>query len=88
MHGLSSKYLNPSSTGDGLLLSSGKKWARNRRLLTAAFHFDVLKPYIRVYTEAADVLVVRKRVLFCDSCSVHVYTLVGVVVQTLRRGVI
>ena len=52
--------------GEGLLNSSGKKWARNRRLLTRAFHFDVLKPYIRVYAEAADVLVVRGRVLLAD----------------------
>ena len=43
-------------SGDGLLLSSGKKWARNRRLLTKAFHFDVLKPYLSVYAETADVL--------------------------------
>ena len=45
-------------SGNGLLLSSGRKWARNRRLLTNAFHFDVLKPYLSVYAEAADVLLV------------------------------
>ena len=41
-----------------MLLSSGRKWGRDRRLLTRAFHFDVLRPYIRVYSEAASVLVV------------------------------
>ncbi|KAK3599085.1 hypothetical protein CHS0354_024413 [Potamilus streckersoni] len=42
--------------GDGLLVSSGEKWARNRRLLTPAFHFDILKPYMAIYNRCADVL--------------------------------
>lgn len=44
--------------GDGLLLSAGKKWARNRRLLTPAFHFDILKPYIKVKNDATEPLLV------------------------------
>ncbi|ELU04870.1 hypothetical protein CAPTEDRAFT_181976 [Capitella teleta] len=43
--------------GDGLLLSSGRKWARNRRLLTPAFHFDILKPYTKVNNEAGAIIV-------------------------------
>lgn len=42
--------------GEGLLIAGGSKWARSRRLLTPAFHFDILKPYQRIYNEAADVL--------------------------------
>ena len=45
--------------GDGLALSSGDKWARNRRLLTPAFHFDVLKPYVVVKNRATELLIVN-----------------------------
>ncbi|XP_022104372.1 cytochrome P450 4F4-like [Acanthaster planci] len=43
--------------GDGLLLSGGKKWARNRRLLTPGFHFDILKPYVDIFQKSGDILV-------------------------------
>ncbi|XP_072030701.1 cytochrome P450 4F2-like [Amphiura filiformis] len=49
--------------GDGLLLSTGKKWARNRRLLTPGFHFDVLKPYAKIFQGSANDLVVKWRKL-------------------------
>ncbi|CAG5118710.1 unnamed protein product [Candidula unifasciata] len=42
--------------GEGLISSNGAIWARSRRLLTPAFHFDILKPYIEVYNKAADIL--------------------------------
>ncbi len=58
--------------GDGLLLSSGNKWARNRRLLTPAFHFDVLKPYQDVYNDACDILLVCTQI--CCWISTEVWT--------------
>ena len=47
-----------SLPGDGLLVSNGPKWARNRRLLTPAFHYEILKPYIDVYNSCSEVLLV------------------------------
>ncbi|KAG9330858.1 hypothetical protein JZ751_021845 [Albula glossodonta] len=40
-----------ASTGDGLLVSHGKKWFRHRRLLTPGFHYDVLKPYVNLMAD-------------------------------------
>lgn len=45
--------------GDGLLISDGKKWERNRRLLTPAFHFDILKPYVQIYNDVTEIFLVR-----------------------------
>ncbi|MED6271864.1 hypothetical protein CHARACLAT_024621 [Characodon lateralis] len=42
-----------SSTGNGLLVSKGQKWFRHRRLLTPGFHYDVLKPYVKLMSESA-----------------------------------
>lgn len=43
--------------GDGLLVSNEAKWERNRRLLTPAFHFDILMPYVNIYNKVADILI-------------------------------
>ncbi len=46
-----------SNIGRGLLIANGARWARSRRLLTPAFHYDILRPYLKVYGEAASELV-------------------------------
>ena len=43
--------------GEGLLISSGKKWARDRRLLTNAFHFNILLEYTPILQESCQVLI-------------------------------
>ena len=43
--------------GDGLPLAKADKWAKNRRLLTPAFHFTILKPYVSVYNECIGTLI-------------------------------
>nr|XP_039265715.1 uncharacterized protein LOC120341291 [Styela clava] len=49
------RFLRPW-IGDGLLTSSGRKWKRNRRLLTPAFHFGCLKQYMTCINNAASIM--------------------------------
>ncbi|XP_060071024.1 cytochrome P450 4A25-like [Ylistrum balloti] len=63
--------------GDGLLLSEGKKWERNRRLLTPAFHFDVLKPYAGIYNKVFDIFLDKMEKATSGGDSVEIYDSVG-----------
>lgn len=42
--------------GEGLLIAGGDKWRRNRRLLTPAFHYSILRPYVAVYNNCTETL--------------------------------
>ncbi|XP_062995330.1 cytochrome P450 4B1-like [Elgaria multicarinata webbii] len=42
--------------GKGLLILSGPKWQQHRRLLTPAFHYDILKPYVTLIGESTKVM--------------------------------
>jgi cytochrome P450 len=66
--------------GEGLLIAGGARWKRSRRLLTPAFHFDILKPYIKIYKSCADLLVV------CSlHCNVLYQTIINVYPMFLKQ---
>ncbi|XP_043940811.1 cytochrome P450 4A24-like [Protopterus annectens] len=44
--------------GYGLLILSGQKWFQHRKMLTPAFHYDVLKPYVKLVSDSVNVLLV------------------------------
>ncbi|KAL5015974.1 hypothetical protein ScPMuIL_005563 [Solemya velum] len=68
------KYLVPW-LGQGLVISNGEKWDRDRKLLTPAFHFNTLKPYTKIFNETVDDLLNNLQKLSAGGESVEVYRL-------------
>lgn len=54
--------------GIGLGLQKGERWKSTRRLLTPAFTFPKLEPYLKIFQESVNILLVIKVLddYFCD----------------------
>ncbi|XP_067893341.1 cytochrome P450 4B1-like [Heterodontus francisci] len=59
--------------GDGLLISSGQKWYRHRRLLTPGFHYDILKSYVHEIAESTKIMLDKWELLSTKESSVELY---------------
>lgn len=53
--GMQYKFLHPW-LGTGLLNSSGDKWHKNRKMLTPAFHFQILEQFVPVMSRNGKIL--------------------------------
>ncbi|XP_015340519.1 cytochrome P450 4A11-like isoform X1 [Marmota marmota marmota] len=49
------RFLSPW-IGYGLLLLNGETWFQHRRMLTPAFHYDILKPYLGLMADSVRVM--------------------------------
>ena len=63
--------------GEGLILTNGPLWYRNRRLITPSFHFDILKSYMEVYNSCTDLLISNIKQLATSGQSLDLQPLVN-----------
>ncbi|XP_077306429.1 cytochrome P450 4B1-like isoform X2 [Lithobates pipiens] len=59
--------------GKGLLVLSGPKWFQHRKLLTPGFHYDVLKPYVRLMSDCANVMLDKWEHLASEKKSIELF---------------
>jgi cytochrome P450 family 4 len=49
--------------GDGLITSSGDKWATHRRYIQPAFHLSILEKFVETFADSAQCLTTKMNVL-------------------------
>ncbi|XP_075802840.1 cytochrome P450 4A11-like isoform X2 [Microtus pennsylvanicus] len=59
--------------GYGLLLLEGKKWFQHRRMLTPAFHYDILKPYVGIMADSVHVMLDKWEQLAGQDSPLEIY---------------
>ncbi|ESO07243.1 hypothetical protein HELRODRAFT_76471, partial [Helobdella robusta] len=52
--------------GNGMVLNSGNKWLRSRKLLSPVFHFDNLYKFLKVENKCVDMFIVREFLFYAE----------------------
>ncbi|CAH6790683.1 Cyp4a30b [Phodopus roborovskii] len=59
--------------GYGLLILEGKKWFQHRKILTPAFHYDILKPYVGIIADSVHVMLDKWEQLIGQDCPLEIH---------------
>ena len=70
---------------NGLLLSDGDYWKRHRKILTPAFHFEILKQFVDVFELVGDIFV-KKLEKYEGMSSVDLHPLVILLTLDIISG--
>ncbi|XP_003770498.1 cytochrome P450 4A11-like [Sarcophilus harrisii] len=66
------RFLTPW-IGKGLLVLNGSEWHQHRRLLTPAFHSDILKPYVALMADSVRVMLDKWEKLSDQGSSLEIF---------------
>lgn len=59
--------------GYGLLLLNGQPWFQHRRMLTPAFHYDILKPYVKNMADSIRLMLDKWEQLAGQDSSIEIF---------------
>uniref|UniRef100_A0A8C4LQY7 Uncharacterized protein n=1 Tax=Equus asinus TaxID=9793 RepID=A0A8C4LQY7_EQUAS len=59
--------------GYGLLLLNGQTWFQHRRMLTPAFHYNILKPYVGLMAESVRVMLDKWEELLSQGSHLEIF---------------
>ncbi|XP_041507689.1 cytochrome P450 4A10-like [Microtus oregoni] len=59
--------------GYGLLLLNGQPWFQHRRMLTPAFHYDILKPYVKTMADSVLLMLDKWEQLAAQDSSIEIF---------------
>nr|XP_004672227.1 cytochrome P450 4A12-like [Jaculus jaculus] len=59
--------------GYGLLLLNGQTWFQHRRMLTPAFHYDILKPYVRIMADSVCVMLDKWEQMISQNSTLEIF---------------
>ncbi|XP_075395843.1 cytochrome P450 4A11-like isoform X2 [Tenrec ecaudatus] len=66
------RFLSPW-IGEGLLLLNGPTWFQHRRMLTPAFHYDILQPYVQLMADSVQVMLEKWEKLVIQDSHVELF---------------
>ncbi|XP_028367307.1 cytochrome P450 4A6 [Phyllostomus discolor] len=59
--------------GCGLLLLNGQTWFQHRRMLTPAFHYDILKPYVTIMVDSVRLMLDKWEELISQDSHLEIF---------------
>uniref|UniRef100_M3YM59 Cytochrome P450 family 4 subfamily A member 11 n=1 Tax=Mustela putorius furo TaxID=9669 RepID=M3YM59_MUSPF len=71
--------------GYGLLLLNGQTWFQHRRMLTPAFHYDILKPYVGLMADSVQVMLDKWEELLSQNSSLEIFHFSLMTLDTLMK---
>lgn len=74
--------------GDGLLMSTGKKWHTRRKIITPTFHFQILESFVSIFDRQSSIMVEKLKAQADGKTIIDVFPVVCLTALDIIAGII